>query len=69
LRIEEEIPHAGVVAQFENFWAQLEGVIPTGAVLQAEGEPALSEVEGDLARIATAPGNSLPCEKQLWLIG
>jgi hypothetical protein len=29
------------------------GVIPTVAVLQAEGEPALSGVEGDLARITT----------------
>src|SRR5208283_4052478 len=30
-----------------------DGVIPSGAVLQAKREPALSEVEGDLARIAT----------------
>ena len=39
--------------QFGFQWNIVRGVIPSGAVLQAKREPALSEAEGDLARIAT----------------
>jgi len=33
------------------------GVLPSAAVLAAELEPALSEAEGDIARIVTVPNN------------